>query len=50
MIYIWCMALTVGMICTAGPLIDTYQRLTAAELKMQVRILRSREYGTRTTK
>lgn len=55
MIYIWCMALTMWLTCTAWLLNDTRHKLNAAEhelagLKMQVGILRSREFGTRTTK
>ena len=58
MIYIWCMALTIWLTCTAGLLIDTRQRLAAAEkeladLKIRGQILRRRvnyiEYGETST-
>lgn len=55
MIYAWCTALTLWLTCTAWLLIDARHKLDAiegeiAELKMQVRVLRSREYGLKKTK
>ena len=55
MIYAWCLGLTAWLTSTAWLLAATRSKLDAAaeeiaDLKIKVRILRSREYGTRTTK
>lgn len=55
MIYAWCTALTLWLTCTAWLLIDARHKLDAAErelaeLRIQVRVLRSREYGLKKTK
>lgn len=52
MIYLWCLGLTVWLSCTAWMLVSAWHKIYAiegeiAELKMQVRVLRSREYGSR---
>lgn len=55
MIYLWCLGLTVWLSCTAWMLVSAWNKIYAiegeiAELKIQVRILRSREYGLKKTK